>query len=182
MTARTGRPGRRRRVATWLVLALVLAVLYADQRTQHGEYDALVSRAASAQASLEYADGRVSAMVLYTSPLLGSSTAEPSVRAGLRELVQQAAREQLPAVVAERDAAAAIRVLPWHRAQRRARAAYLTYLDARTATLRGVATDFRTLYVRDRTTPGLLADARAAFASAAPGGEAARADALLSDR
>ena len=163
-------------LAALLVLAALL--LGGDRVLLSREVDHVLERAASGRARLAYADGRVTAAVRYSSPALVSPQVAPRVRESLQDLVRQAAAERVGDVRRERQAAAGVRVLPWHTAQREARDRWVAYLDARLARLQAIAADFDALYAVDRLAEQRLAAAREAYAEAAPGQADRVADAL----
>jgi hypothetical protein len=161
-----GRP-RRALLALTLLALLATAALVADDAVRGREADALVARAAAAQAAITYADRRVAATVAYTMPLLESAAQPASVRTGLARLVEQEAAGQLPPVQRQRVDLARVRVLPWHGPQRRARDRLLSYLDARIGRLQAAAQDARVLFREDPEPDRRLAAARDALAAVA---------------
>jgi hypothetical protein len=158
---------RRGRLTRWwpalVVLAVVTAVaLYGvDQRDRDRELEALLVQVEQGQAAVRYSDARVQAMVQYTSPQLLSARAPDRVRASLRALVQQAAADRLEPMRRRRDAVAQLPVADRHGELRRARAAYVSYLDERISVLRAVSTDLRALYQPQTKAQRLLTEARA---------------------
>ena len=148
------RPPRPRRALVLLVLLALLATgaVVADDAVRRHEAAVLARQAGTAQDAVTYADGRVAATVHYTMPLLVSARQPAQVRAGLARLVEQEAAAQIAPVQRERAVLAAVRVLPWHGAQRRVRAVQLDYLDAEVRHLRAAAADARVLF---RPDPGL---------------------------
>ena len=150
-----------------LLLGAVLGLLLVgDAAARRLEADALLERARQGQATVTYADRRISATVQYASPQLSSPTAPAAVRADLRALVRREAAGQVASLQRRRDEAASTPALPWHRTHRRARTAYVAHLDARLARLRTVSEDLSALYVPQ---PGLeerLQAARTALAAA----------------
>jgi hypothetical protein len=151
-----------------LVVALVLgvALVAANTLAAHRELDALLTRVVDAQDAIAYSDHRVAATVDYTLPLLFGASVSARVRAGLQQLVADAAAGQVEGLAQERTRAAAVQVLPWHRALGRAKRALVKYLDARVFYLRSVAADTQVLYVEHPELVALLDDARAAFRQA----------------
>jgi hypothetical protein len=158
---------RRALVGLALLALLATAAVVADDVARGREADALVTRAATAQEAVRYADSRVAATVAYTMPLLESAAQPASVRAGLARLVEQEAAGQVPPVQRQRAAVAAVRVLPWHDPQRRARALLLRYLDARVQRLQAAAQDARVLFREDPEPAARLDAARDALAEVA---------------
>ena len=106
-----------------------------------------------------YADRRLAGTVQYASGSLTSSSASEAVRADLRRLVQREAAGQVPLLQAARDDVERVRLLPWHRPSRVARASAVEHLDARLAHLRSVSRDLRALYA---PRPEVTASARRA--------------------
>lgn len=162
--------GRERRpvlrfVAVVLV-ALVVAGVYADRWQRDRERAALTERARAGTAAVLYADGRIRAALTYVSPTLGSAAVSVSVRESLARVVSGEAAARLPDLTAERAATSAVRVLPWHGEQRAARAAYVRYLDLRLAYLSAVADDLDALYVPHPELAEGQQRARAAYATA----------------
>jgi hypothetical protein len=153
------------------VLLLVAVVLGAglvagNAAAEHRELDALLTRVGDSQAAVAYSNRRVAATVDYTRPLLFGASVPARVRAGLQQLVAEAAAGQVDGVRQVRDQVAATSVLPWHRDLRRARAELVDYLDARVAYLRSVATDQDVLYMTNPDLELQLASARDAFLDA----------------
>jgi hypothetical protein len=140
--------------------------------SEHRELDRLIARVNDAQEAIAYSDHRVAAMVDYTRPLLFGASVPARVRAGLQQLVADAAAGQVDGLQQVRDRADAVRVLPWHRALGRAKVELVRYLGARVSYLRSVAADTRTLYVEHPELVALLGIAREAFEKA--GGPAQR--------
>lgn len=158
----------RRRLAIAAVLVLLLLVVTAgltgiDQRSRNRKSDALLALVTQGQATVRYSDSRVQALVQYTSPTLLSARAPERVRASLRQVVQQGAAGQLAPLRARRDAVARLEVTHRHGDLRRARAAYLTYLDQRISYLQAVSLDLRTLYRPQPANRQLLVAARDAL-------------------
>ncbi len=177
-------PERAPRAVPWrllAVLAVLVALAVAGDRVQHDrEARALITRAGSGQEAVRYADGRVRATLTYAGPALGAADVSPSVRSSLERVVSGEAAGQLAAVRAQRDAVAGTAVLPWHRALRAARAAYVAYLDVRLGYLSAVGADLDALYAPHPELGQALARARAAYGRAA--GEPGRAALVLPDR
>lgn len=146
---------------------------------EHRELDRLLARAVDAQGAIAYSNHRVAATVDYTRPLLFGASVPDRVRAGLQQLVEDSAATQVDGVAAERNRTRAVSVLPWHRALGRARAALVTYLDARVAYLRSVAADQHVLYVEHPELDRLLDSARSAFRDAAGPSDRRRVDAAF---
>lgn len=139
----TGGRERRHRLPRFLVPLLCAVVLIGygaitlDRDSRHHEFKALLGATISGQATAEHADATLESTRQYTMPLLGS--AQPTVRAGLEQLIDQTASEGVAQVRATRAAVASTSVLPWHRALHKAKAAELAYLDEWTAYLDSVA-------------------------------------------
>ncbi len=174
-----GPRGRGGRLLLLVPAALLSAALLLDRQGDR-EVSALLDRAETGAAAVEYADGRVAGLVRYAAPALLSAQVDARVRSGLEDLVRAEAAGQVDDLRAERDAAAAVRVLPWHGRQRAARDRWVDYLDARVAYLEAVAADFDELY---RPHPELLrarAAAGRAYRAVAPD-EGARLAAVLGD-
>jgi hypothetical protein len=72
----------------------------------------------------------------------------PDLRAGLFELVGEAAAADTPQLVEAREGCRADRPQRWHTALGRARTAYLAYLDARLDVDRAIARDGSQVYVQ----------------------------------
>jgi hypothetical protein len=87
--------------------------------------------------------------VQYASPQLGGAATTPIVQRSLEQLVEDAAATQVPPVTTARDAAAAVRVVPWHRALRTARTETARYLTVRLDRLRAGSADVDVLLTRD---------------------------------
>lgn len=163
--------GEQRRAAASLSVRLLLGavlvlLLVGDGAARWLEADALLERAREGQATVAFAERRLTAIVQYASPQLTSPTVPAAVRADLQALVRREAAGQVGGLQRRRDRASRSPVLPWHRTHRRARTAYVAHLDARLAWLRAVSQDLSALYARQ---PGLeeqLQAARAALAAA----------------
>jgi hypothetical protein len=167
----TRHDSRRHWSAVLVVLLVVISSAVAigvDQRRRAEEFTALVDQVTRGQAAIRYSDARIQSMVQQTSPMLISARAPARVRAGLRQLVQQAAADRVAPTQVRRDAVAGLEVAGWHGEQSRARDAYLEYLDQQIAFLRAVSVDLRTLY-RPRVEGGRrLATARQALLEVSP--------------
>jgi hypothetical protein len=165
--AERGRLSRRWPVL--VVLAMVSAiVLYGiDQHDRDRELDALLGQVEQGQSAIRYSDARVHAMVQHTFPQLLSIRAPSRVSANLWAVVQQTAADRLQPMRLRRDAIAELPVAAWHTDLRRARAAYLAYLDERIVVLRAVSSNLRALYQSRPLTQQLLAEARKALLTAA---------------
>ena len=158
--------------ARLLAAALLVLLAVADAQARRLEVDALVERAREGQATVAFADRRLTATVQYASPQLTSPTAPLAVRADLQALVRREAAGQVVGLRGRRDEVARTPAAPWHRSVRRARAAYVRHLDARLARLAAASIDLSTLYERR---PGLdqrLQQARDALTAAAGAGRA----------
>ncbi len=175
-TAGPPRPAGRRCTAIALagILALGLALLAGDRWLRAQEFHALVDRVGAGQATVAYADGRILSAVSYTSPALGSADISPEVARSLEQLIQGTAAGQEAAVGAGLDRTARTRVLPWHTAQRLARARCVAYLAGRRDYLAQVAASFDVLYRSSPDARRQLLAARAALTAAAPDATAAR--------
>ncbi|HSF26435.1 MAG TPA: hypothetical protein VLC50_02850 [Actinomycetes bacterium] len=134
-------PRSRRRRWPWVLLVVLVAAAlglrWADGVVAEREYDALLRAWTTAQGHTAYAERSVASIVEYASPQL--QTAPADVRAGLRELVEQAAAKQLPVLHESIGAVTRVGVLPWHHALQEARAACAAYLDGRVHRLEAVA-------------------------------------------
>lgn len=152
---------------TLLALLVVLGVL-GDRAAQAREERSLLDRAAQARSAVTYTDGRIRATYQYASPSIVSPRASAEVRRSLQGLVQDAARTRLAPLQAQRDRAAAVRVLPWHPAEREARDRLVAYLDARLAYVTAITQRFRELYQPHPALDATLEQARSAYLRAAP--------------
>lgn len=136
-----GDPSRRRR---WPFIALALIVVavslgsWLDNESRHREFDALLAKAADAQAVAAAAQGAVLATRKYTMPLLVTSSSA-AVRTGLEELIDQSAAKGEDQLRDARDTLAKVSVLPWHHKMDDAKAAALAYFDRRLADFASVA-------------------------------------------
>ena len=162
-------PSRRRAAAVVLLLVLALAAVLTDRWAAAREVDTLVARAQAGRSAVTYADRRVWAVLSYASPALQSPDVDPAVRASVADLVRQAAADRVAGVERTADAARGLRVLPWHRDVRQARAGLAGYLDAEAARLRAVAADLDALRAPHPALDARLVQARAAYARLAPG-------------
>jgi hypothetical protein len=163
-----------------VALLIGLGLVAINNVTESRELDRMLSRVHESLDTIAYADRRVAATVDYTRPLLFGANVPAHVRAGLQQLVADAAAGQVGAVEQERAKAAHLSVLAWHRDLRTAKRALVVYLDARVAYLRGVAANTHTLYVAHPELDQLLRDTRAAFADAVGPGGRQRVEAAFS--
>jgi len=160
------RPRRRSAVlVAWLLLA-GLAGARADAALAERELDTLLERAAAGLSTVGYSERRIQGTVGYFSPALVSPSVDQGVRDSLQGIVRDEAAGQVPALREDRDAAAAVRVLPWHAAEREARDRWVAYLDSRIAFLEAVSAQFRRLYQPRPEQEAALAQAREAFTRA----------------
>jgi hypothetical protein len=168
----TGGSESRRRLPRFLVPVLCAVVLIAygavtlDRNSRHHEFKALLSATISGQATAAHADATLESTRQYTMPLLGS--AQPNVRAGLEQLIDQSASQGVAQVRATRAAVASTSVLPWHTALHKAKAAELAYLDEWTAYLDAVARGADTGTIPTTVLQAKQTDAAAALRDAAP--------------
>jgi Tfp pilus assembly protein PilX len=160
----------RGRAVALLVVALLVVVTAVvagvDQRNRSREFEALLSQMTQAQSAIQYSYGRIQAMVQYTSPQLTSPGSPERVRAGLRQIVQQAVAERVPLLHRRRAAVAELSPAFWHGDQRRAQDACLAYLDQQIDFLQSATTDLRVLYRSPSQQP--RAAARAALLAVSP--------------
>ena len=169
------------RVGTAVAVAVVLvaAATWADRVERSREFDTLSSKIDSSQQSVSFAVGQVASTRSYTMPLLVTSSSA-TVRTGLEKLIDQAAARQVTELQVQRRRVEGVFMLTWHRPDRRARARYVGYLDARIATMESMARG-------DGQQTGLQAEfsdlqdtAAAALAAAAhSGAEAGRASTVF---
>ena len=139
--ARTADP-RRRRVTLTIALVLLLlagAAWWVDQSRVEREGGQLSSCVRSAESTAATAEGRVAMMREYVRPVIGN--ADETTQRGLYALVREQAQVGLPAYRRVRDTCADVPVSAWHEDLRRARTAYLTYLDTRLGLLESIARD-----------------------------------------
>lgn len=166
-----GREGRRR-LPRFLVPVLCAVVLIAygavtlDRDSRHKEFKALLGATINGQATAAHADAMLESTRQYTMPLLGS--AQPNVRAGLQQLIDQSASQGVAQVRATRAAVASTSVLPWHVALHKAKAAELAYLDEWTAYLDAVAHGADTGTIPTTVLQSKQTGAAAALRDAAP--------------
>lgn len=163
----TDRPRRRwPGVLAALLLLAGFGGTRADAALAERELDMLLDRADAGLSTVAYTDRRIQGTVRYFSPALVSASVDQGVRDSLQGIVREEAAGQVPAVRSHRDAAAAVRVLPWHAAEREARDRWVAYLDGRILLLEEVATEFRRLYQPRPEQEVALAQAREAFTRA----------------
>lgn len=161
---------RRRRLPKGLLAAagtvLVLGVGAERWQLSH-ESGQLLGCVEAAESDAVYADRQIAATVQYAAPGL-SGSAPAGVRASLLQVVQQTAAKGVAPAVSARRSCAAVRLLPWHAAQRRGRDAYVVYLGSRTDQLRRVASDLDALSTPSPELASSRADALLALRSALP--------------
>jgi len=168
----TGGRERRHRLPRFLVPVLVVVILIAygavtlDRDSRHHEFKALLAATVNGQATAAHADATLESTRQYTMPLLGS--AQPNVRAGLLQLIDQSASQGVAQVRATRAAVASTSVLPWHTALHKAKAAELAYLDEWTAYLDAVAHGADTGTIPTAVLAARQTGAAAALRDAAP--------------
>lgn len=163
---------RRRWPTVVAVAALVLGLggVRADAALAEREVDELLARVDAGLSTVAYTERRIQGIVRYFSPALVSPGVEAGVRDSLQGIVREEAGGQVAAVQRHREAAVAVRVLPWHTAERRARDRWVAYLDARIAYLEAVSARFRRLYQPRPEQEAALAAAREAFEDAPAAG------------
>lgn len=168
---------RRRWPALLVAAALVLGLggVRADAALAEREVDELLARVDAGLSTVAYTERRIQGIVRYFSPAVVSPRVEARVRDSLQGIVREEAGGQVAAVQRQRDAALAVRVLPWHTAHRRARDRWVAYLDERIAYLQEVSAQFRRLYQPRPEQERALAAAREAFEDAAAAGPRATA-------
>ncbi len=178
-------PARRRpwrRIGAVVLLILVAVALFsADQRSRQAEFARLFAQVQGSQGSIVYADRQVAGVVQYTSPQLTSASAPAPVRASLSKIVRETAAAQVGELQLYRERIAALTPLRWHPEHRRARDAYLAFLDDRINHLLGVAVNLDELYRPQPQRAVLLAAARRALIAATDGSTADRVRNLLSE-
>ena len=168
----TGGRERRRRLPRFLAPAVVVIVLIGygavtlDRNSRHNEFKALLAATVNGQATAAHADATLESTRQYTMPLLGS--AQPNVRAGLQQLIDQSAGQGVAQVRATRAAVASTSVLPWHNALHKAKAAELAYLDEWAAYLDAVAHGADTGTIPTAVLEAKQTGAAAALRNAAP--------------
>jgi|SRR5680860_34869 len=129
--------GRDRSRPRWWGPAALVAVLLggalvlADATARSGEFDDLMVAVEATQTTVALSERKLSSMRQYVRPLMSSTDASSPVGLGLRDLVRDVGLEGAARVAEQREAVTATRILPWHSAQRTARARYLDYLDAK---------------------------------------------------
>jgi hypothetical protein len=137
---RGGLLGRARLVGTATVIVVVLAASgsWADRLARNHEFDALTTTIDSSQQSVSFDVQQLVSTRSYTMPLLVTSSSA-TVRAGLAKLIDQAAKDRLVDLQAQRRRVDGVFIVSWHHAERKARAAYVAYLDARIAIMASMA-------------------------------------------
>jgi hypothetical protein len=174
--------GRFRLLGSAVVVVVVLAVAgsWADRLERGHEFDALTDTIDSSQQSVSFAVQQLVSTRNYTMPLLVTSSSA-TVRAGLAKLIDEAAQKRVVDLETQRHRVDSVAILPWHSAERRARADYVAYLDARIAAMQsmaagnGQATDEETVFTALQQTAALALDS-----AAHSGAEAGRAATLFS--
>jgi hypothetical protein len=149
-----------------VVVAIAFGAVTLDRNSRHHEFNALLGATINGQASAAHADATLESTRQYTMPLLGS--AQPSVRAGLEQLIDQSASQGVAQVRATRKAVASTSVLPWHTSLHKAKAAELAYLDEWTAYFDSVAHGADTGTIPTTVLQAKQTGAAAALRDAAP--------------
>ena len=153
----------RTRVLVAVLVALGVAAMGADQVARDREQQALQRCVRTAELELSHATEYMRGVAEYASPSLSSPQVTLSVRRSLRAIVQNAAAQGVAPIAERRSACAQVHVLAWHRTQRAARTAYVSYLDAEATGLSAIAADFRNYGVADATATTLRARAQRAL-------------------
>jgi putative N-acetylmannosamine-6-phosphate epimerase len=134
------RPRRALKLIAVAVSALVVAAFLGvnvDRAQRHRESVALLASTVDGRATAQHAEAVVESTRAYTMPLLDS--AQLDVRAGLAQLIANSASQGAVAVRVARAKVAAVRVVPWHGATKKAKDDDERYLDAWSAYLDAVA-------------------------------------------
>ena len=163
--------GHRRWPAVAVAVLLLggFGAVRADAALVQRELDALLDRAEAGLSTVAYTDRRLqgTSSTLSRAGVAVGGAARPRQPAGHRARGGGGAGRGAPR---HRDAAAAVRVLPWHDAERAARDRWVAYLDARIAFLEAVSEQFRRLYQPRPEQEAALAQAREAFTRAGAAG------------
>lgn len=169
-------PGRPRHwvwVAAALAAVLVVGCVVGERRVAASQFNLLLSRCAAGQDAVRYDRDRVTSVVSYVTPLLQMATTPVDVRAGLAQLVEQAAAQGASDLNRRARRVQTTRVLPWRSALGSARASCTGYLDAWAAYLRAASVDVNALATSPAGLDVGLARTRAALLAAAPDPSAA---------
>jgi hypothetical protein len=167
------RLSRAARGALALALVVVLAGAWQVDRQRRGsEFSTLLSAARQGQSTVDDSDRKVASMIEYVSPLLHAERTPPDVRAGLQQIVRQAAVQAAAALRAQAAQFAAIRVWGWHDEAKAARDAYVRDLRARAVYYDQFMTPVvsKTEFAQESTIESEWFAARAAFLTAATTG------------
>lgn len=173
------RPRRWPRVAVALVATLGAGLLVLDDHRRGTEMARLLDAVESSQATVAFADRRVSAMRQYLGPVFTSG--DEDLYESLNELLAGAGRTAAVEVDRRRGAVAAVDVLPWHDDQEEAQQSYLAYLDARVTWLESVGRRDGRAGERRDAVARTWSDAAAALVRAVPPDARERLDALPGD-
>jgi hypothetical protein len=177
--APSGQPRRARSAAVLAVIVLLGAgARWVDDRERRQSFDALMACVGSGQAAISDGRARASFMSDYIQPAISSGPA-PDVRAGLYELVQQAAAGSLPTLRAARAGCRRVDLLPWHSGLRTAHASYLAYVDDELAVAQAIAAEGSEIYAERPRLLRLRERASAALTATAPDDAAGRARSAL---
>lgn len=174
-------PRRRVRTAALLVVAALLAAgaWSVDHTRRVAEFNALTGCVQAGETAATSVSLSIWARADYILPAVFRLS--PDLRAGLFELVGEAAAAGTPPLVDAREGCRADRPQRWHTSLGRARTAYLAYLNARLNVDRAIARDGSQVYVQHPELADLHDRAVNALVAAAPDAEAARrARSLLS--
>ena len=142
-----GRAPRRGPVIAGAVIAAFVVVvglaLWGNDHVRASANDDLATAFRTATQRADAGERVVISTLAYASPMIWSSQVGEDVRAGLRALVQGSAADVVGQLDEVRGQVSAVRVLPWHADQERARVALLDLIDEQRQRFAGIARDAR---------------------------------------
>jgi hypothetical protein len=121
-----------------VVVVLAVAGSWADRLERGHEFEELSDTIAASQQNVSFAVSQVVSTRDYTMPLLVTSSSA-TVRAGLAKLIDQAAAQRVVDLEATKRRVDGVAIVPWHHADRQARAEYVAYLNSRIAAMQSMA-------------------------------------------
>jgi hypothetical protein len=143
----TGRSGPSRRLIAAVaagVALIAVGVLGAGALQQRADDD-LTTAVAEAAARTQAGEARVLSTLAYASPMIWSSSVPEDVRAGLRQLVQEAAADASGTLADVADQARSVPILPWQREALQRRDQVLALVLADQARFDAIARDARAI-------------------------------------
>ena len=141
-----------------VVGVVALAFVWWSESVRRDTNEALAAAVARAEDEARVGEARVLSTLTYASPLIWSTSVGDDVRAGLRGVVEQSARDVTVRLDTLAREVTATTVLPWQSAQHDARGDVLALVTAQRERFEAIAMDARAIAVV-LATPGPSSDA-----------------------